>query len=85
MKKFWNWFISSNHYKHFIGGWIIGFGITGWFHSIYAVAIAASCLEYKDRAYGNNWDWSDWWCTVIGGLFGQLAVYLLMNFGKLLL
>lgn len=29
MKKFWNWFISSNHYKHFICGWIIGFGITG--------------------------------------------------------
>lgn len=57
MKKFWNWFISSNHYKHFICGWIIGFGITGWFHSIYAVAIAASCLEYKDQAYGNNWDW----------------------------
>lgn len=85
MKKFWNWFISSNHYKHFIGGWIIGFGITGWIHSIYAVAIAASCLEYKDQAYGNNWDWSDWWCTVIGGLLGQLAVYLLMNFGKLFL
>lgn len=49
MKKFWNWFISSNHYKHFICGWIIGFGITGWFHSIYAVAIAASCLEYKTK------------------------------------
>ena len=31
------------------------------------------------------WNWSDWWCTVIGGLFGQLAVYSLMNFGKLFL
>lgn len=61
------------------------FLITGWFHSIYAVAIAASCLEYKDQAYGNNWDWSDWWCTIIGGLFGQLSVYSLMNFGKLFL
>lgn len=49
MKKFWNWFISSNHYKHFICGWIIGFGITGWFHSIYAVALLLHVWNIKTK------------------------------------
>jgi hypothetical protein len=25
-----------------------------------------SALEYKDKAWGGAWDWTDWICTVAG-------------------
>jgi hypothetical protein len=52
-------------------------------HFIYAIPIAylftilmvvglASGMEFKDKSYGNKWDWLDWLATVLGGLIGQI-------------
>jgi hypothetical protein len=30
-------------------------------------------LEYKDKAYGGNWDWIDFGLTVAGTCVGQLV------------
>lgn len=58
MKRFFRkikvFLIDSNHYKHLIGGFVVGmFGVNPW-SSFYADTIAAWCLEVKDAAYGTN-------------------------------
>lgn len=44
----------------------------------------ASGMEFKDKAYGNKWDWLDWIATIIGGIIGQsiqlIIIYLSINF-----
>lgn len=50
----------------------------GFFLTILCVIGVASGLEYKDKAYGNKWDWLDWLATVLGGLVGQIAQILLI-------
>lgn len=56
---------------------------TRWAHFFFAVPIGAvftilcvlgvaSGMEFKDRQWGGRWDWKDWWCTMLGGLVGQL-------------
>ena len=35
-------------------------------------AVAASCLELKDKLKGGLWDWIDWSLTVIGGILSAL-------------
>ena len=40
--------------------------LTHW-TAIYAAAVAASCLELKDKLKGCYWDWLDWILTVVGG------------------
>jgi fermentation-respiration switch protein FrsA (DUF1100 family) len=49
--------------------------------AVYGGVIAASCLEYKDYAYGNKWDWIDWGCTFIGALMG-CGLMQLLNLAK---
>ena len=38
----------------------------------------ATGLEYKDRLYGNKFDWLDWTATMIGGIIGQLIQLVLI-------
>jgi len=71
MKKFWNWFKDSNRYKHFFGGVLIGLGADDVYCASYAGIGVASALELKDKLYGNEWDWIDWGCTVVGVAVGQ--------------
>lgn len=40
--------------------------------TILFVAGLAACMEFKDRAYGNKWDWLDIAATLIGGVIGQV-------------
>ena len=40
--------------------------------TILFVAGLAAGMEFKDRAYGNNWDWLDIAATLIGGVIGQV-------------
>ena len=53
------------------------------YHFLYAITIAlvltilcgigvAGGMEFKDKQYGNKWDWLDWLATVLGGLVGQI-------------
>nr|DAU11624.1 MAG TPA: putative periplasmic lipoprotein [Bacteriophage sp.] len=30
----------------------------------------ASGMEFKDKEYGNQWDWLDWAATILGGMVG---------------
>lgn len=64
MNKIFSFFAASNRYKHLIGGFIVATLAGSFYAAIYAAAVAASCLELKDRLTGNLWDWTDWLCTV---------------------
>lgn len=54
MNKFFSFFAASNRYKHLIGGFIVATLAGSFYAAIYAAAVAASCLELKDRLYGNQ-------------------------------
>ncbi len=61
-------FLDSNRYKHFLismlGSYLTGIGF----------AIGANlATEYKDKSYGNKWDWKDFAFGIAGGLVGQAA------------
>jgi hypothetical protein len=40
-------------------------------------------MEFKDKQYGNRWDWLDFLATVLGGIVGQalqvLIIYLIIK------
>lgn len=60
-------FLESNRYKHFLvsaaGSLLTGAGF----------AIGANlATEYKDKAYGNKWDWKDFAFGIAGGVVGQI-------------
>lgn len=67
--KIIDWFKKSNRYKHFLYAIPIGFILT-----ILCVIGVASGMEFKD----SKWDWTDWWCTVAGGVVGQVLQLLLI-------
>lgn len=59
-------FLTSNRYKHFLVS-IIGSYFTG-----IGFAIGANlAAEYKDKSYGNKWDWKDFAFGVAGGIIGE--------------
>jgi hypothetical protein len=73
MNKIISFLKESNRYKHLIGGFFVGLlALTPW-TAIYAAAVAASCLELKDKLKGCYWDWLDWILTVVGG--GIAAIF----------
>ena len=61
------WLKESNRQKHFLYAIPIGLVFT-----ILCVLGVASGMEFKDKQYGNQWDWLDWIATILGGLIGQL-------------
>ena len=66
-KKIKKSFLESNRYKHFGYSIMLGFLFT-----IISPVSANAGMEFKDKAYGNKFDWLDllWGC--LGGLVGQL-------------
>ena len=62
---------GSNRWKHLLGGLfvVMGFSVYG---ALFSSAVAATCLELKDRMYGNKFDLTDWLCTFAGGVFAAL-------------
>lgn len=76
MKKLIEWFKDSHRYQHFLGGMLIGAGATDPYCAAYVGAGVAGALEFKDKLYGNKWDWVDFIITVCGtavGFTGRLA------------
>ncbi|EFR54616.1 hypothetical protein [Bacteroides fragilis] len=67
MNKFLSFLKQSNRYKHLVGGLIVGICALSPWNALYSAAIAASCLELKDKLHGCPWDWIDWAITVAGG------------------
>ena len=72
-KKLIKSFKESNHDKHFVGGLLCGLagGLPG-------AIIAGMCLEFKDKQYGNVFDWSDVILTALGGIPGQVLWLLIL-------
>ncbi len=62
-----NWIKESNRRKHLLYAIPIGLVFT-----ILAVLGCAFGMEFKDKQYGNKFDWLDIAATMIGGLIGQI-------------
>ncbi|MCM1068254.1 MAG: hypothetical protein NC418_11845 [Muribaculaceae bacterium] len=73
MNKLLAWLRESNRWKHLVGGFAVGVLAAGAYSALYAATVAASCLEFKDRAHGCRWDWIDWALTVAGGAVAAAA------------
>lgn len=71
MKKILNWLMTSNRWKHLVGGLCIGIAANDWYCAVYAGVLTASALEYKDKAHGSAWDWTDFGCTMAGVAVGH--------------
>ena len=72
MKKIIEFLKKSNHYKHLIGGFVVGLLACSPWAALYSAIISASCLELKDRLYGNKFDLTDWLLTVVGGAIASI-------------
>lgn len=73
MNKIFSFLKKSNRYKHLVGGLLVGQCALSPWAAIYSAIIAASCLELKDRLYGNKFDLTDWLLTVVGGAIAALT------------
>ena len=67
------WLSESNRIQHLKYAIPVAMVFT-----ILCVLGLATGLEYKDRLYGNKFDWLDWIATMIGGIIGQLIQLLLI-------
>lgn len=70
--KYLKWLNESNRLKHLVYAIPIGLVFT-----ILGVVGIATGLEFKDKEYGNKYDWLDWIATMIGGIIGQIIQVLL--------
>lgn len=60
-------FTDKTRWQHF--GYAIPIGLV---FTILCVLGVASGMEFKDKKWGGKWDWSDWTCTMLGGVAGQV-------------
>lgn len=60
------WLTESNRQKHFLYAIPCGF-----LFGILFVAGLAIGMEFKDKQYGNKFDWLDILATLMGGLLGN--------------
>lgn len=68
-----NWLKESNRLKHLFYAIPIGLIFT-----ILCVLGCAFGLEFKDKEYGNKFDWLDIAATMIGGAIGQIIQIILI-------
>ena len=61
------WLKESNRMQHLLYAIPIGLVFT-----ILAVIGCAFGMEFKDKQYGNKFDWLDIAATLIGGIIGQV-------------
>lgn len=66
------WLSESNRTKHLL--YAIPIAVV---FSILCVLGVATALEFKDKQYGNMFDWLDWLATMIGGIIGQIIQILI--------
>lgn len=67
------WLKESNREKHLL--YAIPIGLIG---TILMVIGCAFGMEFKDKQYGNKFDWLDITATIIGGIIGQLLQVILI-------
>lgn len=74
-----SWIKDSHHWQHIVLGLSIGVLSEDWYSTAVSAIPTASALEYKDKAYGNYWDWTDWCLTVGGATAGYLIKFLILK------
>ena len=67
------WLKESNRMQHLLYAIPIGLVFT-----ILAVIGCAFGMEFKDKQYGNKFDWLDIAATLIGGTIGQVLQIILI-------
>lgn len=67
------WLTESNRLKHLL--YAIPCAFIG---TIMVVVGLAAGMEFKDRMYGNKWDWLDFIATILGGIIGQLLQFIVI-------
>lgn len=72
MNKIITFLKTGNHYKHLLGGLLVGLCALSPWAASYAAVVAASCLELKDKLHGAQWDWTDWLLTALGGVIATI-------------
>ena len=68
-----HWVTQSNRLKHILYGFYAGLCGT-----IFAAIGAGLTAEYKNKQYGNEFDWLNVTTTIACGMFGQAAQLLLV-------
>ena len=68
MKKLWNWLRTSHRLEHIILSVVIGLLFNNLIYTAICATMVAIALEYKDKAYGNKWDWIDFSLTIAPAL-----------------
>lgn len=68
-----NWLLKSNRLKHLLFAIPCGLLLTILF--VLGLAIG---MEFKDKQYGNKFDWLDVSATMIGGTIGQIIMLLII-------
>lgn len=67
-----SWITESNRIKHLLYG--IPCGLIGTIIFVFGLALG---MEFKDKQYGNKFDWLDVAATMIGGAIGQVLMIIL--------
>lgn len=67
------WILKSNRQKHLVYAILSAIILT----IIFVLGLAAG-MEFKDRQYGNKFDWLDLFATVLGGIIGQILQWLII-------
>lgn len=78
MKKLIDWLKGSNRYKHLLGGLILGLISLDIYSMVMLSFCTGAALEYKDKAYGNKWDWLDLSVTMVGAIISYFIKTLLL-------
>lgn len=78
MKKLINWLKGSNRYRHLIGGFILGLISLDVYSMVMLSFCTGAALEYKDKMYGNKWDWLDLSVTMVGAILSYCIKTLLL-------
>ncbi len=72
MKKVIDFLKESNRWKHLLGGFILGLLSSSLYCATLVGLSTGGALEFKDKEYGNTFDFIDVSCTLTGTLLGFL-------------
>lgn len=70
IKRYFKWFLESNRYKHFMGGFGIGFlSCNAYCATLVGVSVGGA-MEFKDWQWGGKPDLIDFAMTILGTAIG---------------